>query len=278
MAGAGSFPKSTGDTIYLADYNAIQSLIADVKTTYYGVSCTSGQLTGNPIIDHTTLNNILTDIDSCITHQTGSASGLSAVNAGDSITHTTYNNLYTNAQTAQTNQNNVYASTQLANVANAATSNHPGTGWNTSLTHTVQVDFVSSDAANYFFQTGGYLYATATSSGGTGSSKDTNWATLISSIGLNRVYNLSNWNTGGNVTIATIYGTSVYSANFWRLSVNKTSGSQVVMTMYFDDAAVGNPNFDELVYLNITSSVGYYKSVNAITGTYPSAFTNTSTI
>jgi len=277
MAGAGSFPKSTGDTIYLADYNAIQSLIASVKTTYYGVSCTSGQLTGNPIIDHTTLNNILTDIDSCITHQSGSASGLSAVNAGDSITHTTYNNLYTNAQTAQTNQNNVYASTQLANVANAATSNHPGSGWNTSLTHTVQVDFASADAANYFFQTGGYLYATATSSGGTGSPKDNNWASLISTIG-NRTYSLANWNAGGNVTIATLYGTSVYSANFWRFSVNKTSSSRVVMTMFFDDAAGGNPNFDELVYLNITSSVGYYKSVNAITGTYPSGFTNTSTI
>jgi hypothetical protein len=277
MAGAGSFPKVTGDTIYQADYNAIQSLIASVKTTYYGVNCTSAQLSGNPSIDHTTLNYLLTDIDSCITHQTGSASGLSTKNTGDQIGHTDFNNLYNNANTAYTNRNNVFSSTQLAQVANSATSNHPGTGWNTTLTHTVQVDFSSAAAANYFFQTGGYLYATASSSGGTGSAKDVNWASLISSVG-NRTYGLSQWNAGGNITISTLYGSSVYSSNFWRLSVNKTTTSQVVMTMLFDDAAGGNPNFDELVYLNITSAVGYYKSISPIVGTTPSAFTNTSNI
>jgi len=277
MAGAGSFPKSTGDTIYKADYNAIQSLIASVKTTYYGVNCTSAQLSGNPVVDHTTLNNLLTDIDSCITHQTGSASGLSTKNTSDQIGHTDFNNLYNNANTAYTNRDTVFSSTQLAQVANAATSNHPGSGWNTVLTHTVQVDFSSAAAANYFFQTGGYLYATASSSGGTGSAKDVNWASLISRVG-NRTYGLTQWNTGGNQTIATLFANGVYSANFWRLSVNKTSSSQVVMTMLFDDAAGGNPNFDELVYLNITSAVGYYKSVSAITGTIPSAFTNTSNI
>ena len=277
MAGAGSFPKVTGDTIYQADYNAIQSLIASVKTTYYGVNCTSAQLSGNPVVDHTTLNNLLTDIDSCITHQTGSASGLSTKNTGDSIGHTDFNDLYNNANTAYTNRANVFSSSQLAQVANAATSNHPGTGWNTTLTHTVQVDFASPAAANYFFQTGGYLYATASSSGGTGSQKDVNWATLIGGIG-NRTYGLTQWNAGGNITISTLYGSSVYSSNFWRLSVNKTTTSQVVMTMLFDDAAGGNPNFDELVYLNITSAVGYYKSVSPIVGATPSAFTNTSNI
>ena len=277
MAGAGTFPKVTGDTIYLADYNAIQTLVAGVKTTYYGISSTSSQLTANATIGHTTLNYLLTDIDSCIRHQTGSGSGLSVKNQGDSISHNDFNNLYTYASQADTNKNTVFSSSQLAQVSNAITSNHPGTGWNTTLTHTVQVDFSSAAAANYFFQTGGYLYATASSSGGTGSAKDVNWASLISSVG-NRTYGLSQWNAGGNITISTLYGSSVYSSNFWRLSVNKTTTSQVVMTMLFDDAAGGNPNFDELVYLNITSAVGYYKSISPIVGTTPSAFTNTSNI
>jgi hypothetical protein len=277
MAGAGAFPKSTGDIIYQADYNAIQSIIAGVKTTYYGVACSSSQLANNPIIDHGTLNNILTDINDCITHQTGSSSGLASVNQGGIIDHATYNNLHDYAVTADSNKNNVYAPTQLAQVSNAITSYHAGGGWNTSLTHTVTVDFSSSSAADYFFHTGGYLYATASRSGGTGSQKDNNWGSLIDGIG-NRAYTLANWNAGGSVTIATLYGTSVYSANYWRLSVNKTSSSQVVMTMSFVDAAGPNPNFDELVYLNITSSVGYYKSVNSIVGATPSNFTNNSTI
>jgi len=277
MAGAGTFPKSTGDTIYLADYNAIQSLIAGVKTTYYGVSCSSSQLTGNPAIDHTPLNTLLTDIDSCITHQTGSASGLTTKSQGAQIGHLDFNDLYTYASQANTNKDTVYASSQLAQVSNAITSNNPGTGWNTSKTHTVTVDFASTAAANYFFNTGGYLYATASSSGGTGSPKDNNWSALIGTIGT-RAYTRTNWNAGGTVTIAKLYANSVYSANYWQLTVTKNSGSQLSMVMTFQDDAGPNPNFDEGVFLNITSAVGYYKSVGGITGTYPSLFTNTTTI
>jgi hypothetical protein len=277
MAGAGTFPKVTGDTIYLADYNAIQTLVAGVKTTYYGISSTSSQLTANATIGHTTLNYLLTDIDSCIRHQTGSDSGLTAKNQGDTISHLHFNDLYTYATQAQTNQNTVSSSTQLAQVSNAITSNNPGTGWNTSKTHRVTVDFASAAAANYFFQTGGYLYATASYSGGTGSQKDNNWGALIGRIG-NRAYSLTHWITGGTVTIAKLYANSVYSANYWQLSVIKNSSTQLSMTMLFQDDAVGNPNVDEGVFLNITSSVGYYKSVGGITGTFPSGFTNTTTL
>jgi hypothetical protein len=276
MAGAGTFPKSTGDTIYLADYNAIQSLIAGVKTTYYGISCTSSPLTGNPAIDHTPVNNLLTDIDSCITHQTGAASGLTTKSQGATISRLDFNDLYTYASQANTNKDTVYASSQLAQVSNAITSNNPGTGWNTSKTHTVTVDFASASAANYFFQTGGYLYASASSSGGSGSSKDNSWSTLIGTIGT-RSYTLSNWNAGGTVVIAKLYA-SVYGANYWQLSVTKNSSSQVSMVMTFQDDAGPNPNFDEGVFLNITSSVGYYKSVGGITGAYPSLFTNSTTL
>jgi len=277
MAGAGVFPKVTGDIIYQSDYNTIQSTIAGVKTTYYGVACASSQLSGNPVIDSTTLNNLLTDVNDCITHQTGSGSGLSAVSSGTTISRISYNDLYNTATTADTNKNNVFASTQLAQVPNSITSYRGGTAWNTSLTHQVTVDFASANAASYFFQTGGYLYATASRSGGSGT-KDNDWGSLIDSIGGNRKYSLTDWNSGGNIIVATIYGTGVYSANYWRLSVNKTSTSQVVMTMLFNDGAGANPNYDESVTLNITSAVGYYKSVSAIVGTIPSAFTNNSTI
>ena len=277
MAGAGTFPKSTGDTIYLADYNAIQSLIAGVKTTYYGIGCTSSPLTGNPAIDHTPVNNLLTDIDSCITHQGGSASGLTAKSQGGTIGHLDFNDLYTYASQANTNKDTVYASSQLAQVSNAITSNHAGTGWNTRLVHTVRVNWASANEASYFFQTGGYLYATASSSGGTGSQKDNNWGALIGRVGT-RSYNLTNWNTGGTVVIAKLYANSVYSANYWQLSVTKDSSSQITMTMTFQDAAGPNVLYDELVYLNITSSVGYYKSVGAVTGVYPNNFTNITTI
>jgi hypothetical protein len=277
MAGAGTFPKVTGDIIYLADYNAIQSLVSGVKTTYYGISSPSTQLTGNPTIDHTTLNYLTNDINACILHQTGSYTPLTLKSPGDQISHTDFNDLYTYATQANTNKDTVFASNQLAQVSNAITSNNPGTGWNTSKTHTVTVDFASAAAANYFFQTGGYLYATASYSGGTGSQKDNNWGALIGTIGT-RAYTRTNWNAGGTVTIAKLYATSVYSANYWQMRVTKNSATQLSMTMVFQDDAGPNPNFDEGVFLNITSSVGYYKSVGGITGTYPSGFTNTTTL
>lgn len=274
MAGAGVFPKSTGDIIYQSDYNTIQSTIAGVKTTYYGVACASSQLSGNPVIDSTTLNNLLTDINDCITHQTGSATGLSSVSQGGSISYGTYNNLYTNATTANTNKNTVYASSQLAQVANAATSNRNGSvnPWNTVITHQVQVDFASANAANYFFQTGGYLYATASYSGSTSAGQDSNWATIINAIG-NKTYTLTNWNTGGTQTIATVYGTGyyVYSGSYWRLEVTKNSATRATMTMTFSES---DSHVIENISLNITSAMGYYKSVSAITGTYPNSISN----
>lgn len=276
MASEGVFPKSTGDRIYQADYNAIQSLIAGVKTTYYGVASTSAQLSGKPAIDHTQVNNLLTDIDSCITHQTGSVSGLTTKSQGATISHLDFNNLYTYANQANTNKDTVYASSQLAQVSDARTSNHAGGGWNTSLVHTVRVNWASANDASYFFQTGGYLYATASSSGGTGSSKDNSWSALIGTVGT-RPYTRTNWNAGGTTVIAKLYA-SVYGANYWQLSVTKDSSSQVTMTMTFQDDAGPNVLYDELVYLNITSSVGYYKSVGAVTGAYPNNFTNITTI
>jgi hypothetical protein len=272
MAGAGSFPKSSGDVVYQADYNAIQSLIASVKTTYYGVNCVSGQLSGNPVIDHGTLNDILTDINDCLTHQTGSGSGLSTLSAGSVIGHSDYNSLYNNANTAYTNRNNVYASSQLAQVANAATSNHNGgiSPWNGTISHQVTVNFASANAANYFFQTGGYLYATASYTGSTGAQIDYNWATIIGAIG-NKVYDLTSWNAGGTVSIATVHGSGyyVYSGSYWNLSVTKTSSTQVVMTMTFVESDSNHGG--QYVSLNITSAVGYYKSVSSIVGTYPNS-------
>ncbi len=277
-AGSGVFPKTTGDVIYQGDYNAVQSIIAGVKTTYYGISCTSSQLSGNPTITAAQFNNLLTDVDSCIKHQTGSNSGLTTRSAGTVITFAHINNLKTYADQAETNKATVFASTQLSQVANIQTSNRNGSvyPWNGSISHVVQVDWSSAANADYFFNAGGYLYATASHSGGSGS-KDSDWATVINAIG-NRTYTRSNWVTGGTVTIATVGGSGVYSANYWQLSVTKNSTTRVTMTMSFVDAAGGNPNFDENVTLNITSAVGYYKSVDAIVSATPSGSSNISTL
>ena len=280
MAGSGVFPKITGDIIYQGDYNAVQSIVAGVKTTYYGVACSSAQLSGNPTVTAAQFNSLLTDVDSCIKHQTGSNSGLATRSAGKTITYTHINNLKTYADQSETNKSTVFASTQLSQVANSVTSSRNGAvyPWNSSITHTVQVDFASANDANYFFQSGGYLYSTASQSGGSGSGKDPNWATVINAIGGTRKYTLSNWTTGGTVTIATVGGSGVYSSNYWQLSATKNSTTRVTLTMTFADAAGGNPNFDENVTLNITSAVGYYKSADAIVTSIPSGFTNLGTL
>lgn len=69
MAGSGVYPKVSGDRIYLADYNAIQSLVYSVKTNFYKAVCVSAQIPANETVTHIQWNNLKTDIDYCVAIQ-----------------------------------------------------------------------------------------------------------------------------------------------------------------------------------------------------------------
>jgi hypothetical protein len=269
MASAGVFPKSTGDTVSAADYNTVQTLIASVKTGYYGIATTSGQVSAGNIVTVANWNNLKTDIDDCIAHQSGLNTSITTKTPTTIITAPDVNAYYTNAQTADANKNTV-TPTYLALVSGVS-STHPGTApWNTSINHIVQIDFASAADATNFFQCGAYLAVSATYAGGGGAPKDNSWRDTINAIE-SRQYNLSNWNAGGTVVIATVSGTGVYTQNYWQLTATKASATQVILTMVFADSRT--ESIDENVTLSITSAVDYYKTVGGISSPLPSAIT-----
>lgn len=278
MAGPGVYPKSGGavDLIYQSDYNTIQSIIAGVKTTTYGVACASSQISGSPNrVTAQQWNNLKTDIDNCRKHQTGSNTAITTKTAGADVITASAINLYkTEADAAETNKLTVYAATQLALVTGA--SSVRTNSWNTSITHSVQVDFASSADAGYFFDSGGYFVIDASCTNETGQKNDA-WETAIASVG--STFGRSEWNSGGsNVALQIVYVNSPYGASYYRASYTKNSATRVTFTMLFNDAAGGNPYIDENITIDITSTLDYYRSTDAIVTSVPSSITNTATL
>lgn len=280
MAGAGVFPKVSGDLIYYQDYNTIRTTIAGVLGTGsgasgYGQALSSSAVTQGAKITETHWDNLRSDIDKCLTHQSGSSS-LTNVTTSNKITYTVVNAYKTGADTAVTNKDLVSGATQ-SSLSTGVSSNY-AVGWKTSIRHRVTVTFSSAEDARNFFNLNGNIRLTASQTGSTAASKDSNWATLINSLGA-IYYTATNYRAGGNVVIkAQTFGTGVYAANYYRAWGELTSATTVVITAIFDDASVqtgaGGASQDENISLSITSAVDYYKSIGAITGPTPSSVTN----
>jgi hypothetical protein len=77
---------------------------------------------------------------------------------------------------------------------------------------------------------------------------------------------------GDTSDIYTNSGSSVYSANSLTYRVEYYSSTVLRFHTILTDAAGPNPNYDENVTLNISSSLGQYKSVDAIVSPLPSSY------
>lgn len=278
MAGSGVFPKTSSgsggtDLIYKNDYNTIQTAVAAVKTTYYGVECTSSQIgAGTTIIPNITeWNNLRADINSCVKHITGSDSAIGSRTSGQLITASNTNAYKTAAEYIETNKNTVYASTQLANFANSDNSSRNGSTnpWNSNITYQVRTTFSSSADAAYFFQSGGYFVIQLTSTTGGGGTKNTNWASVINSVS-NWTYTLADYTAGNK---SNTYNVTSYSSSALTVSCVKESATSLLFTCYFNDATGGDP--DELIDNYITATWGYYRSTDAIVTAYPATINKT---
>ena len=275
MAGAGIFPKVQGDVIYYQDYNTIRTTVDGVLGTGsgasgYGQSLTSSAVTQGAKITEAHWDNLRADLEKCLIHQSGSAS-LTNVSTADKITYTLINAYKTAADTVVTNKDLVFSSTQSA-LGTGVSSNY-ATAWKTSIRHRVTLTFTSANEARAFFNLGGNIRLTASDTGSIAASKDSNWHTLIGSLG-SIYYTPTNFRAGGNVVIkAQTFGTGAYAANYYQAWGELTSATTVVITAIFNDASVesgGGSAYDENVTLSITSAVDYYKSIGSITGPVPS--------
>ena len=161
-----------------------------------------------------TLNTILT-------HQQGSGSGIGAPTAGSIISYlstfqSSVNTAYSNRLNASTN------GTDITGGAPAAAT------WNTSTPTTFQITrtatFASADQARYFFNAGGKLILTFSATNTLGNAKGADWVTLLNtkmaSITVGSTTNVRN-GTGGTVS-ASNTGLGYYGL---------TTGNQSIITL-----------------------------------------------
>jgi hypothetical protein len=268
MAGAGEFPKVDGDIIYQADYNAIQSVIAGVVSTYYGNAISSSPISGNPEITAAGLDNLRLDINKAYTHITNGNSTITDVAVGDIITNEVWNAYKTAADYCETNKNTVHPS-QLAVVNNNNTMAGP---WNAIHSHIVNYQFASSEQADYFFNTGGSLvvnvggFAASVATG----SKDQDWLANILDVIPTQTYTRSNWVSGTDINVFEFGNISQYTENYCQILINKLGPTQFrAYVNVFDVDNPVAPRIDENVNVEVSSSMGLFYSTGAITATLP---------
>lgn len=251
----------TGNQIVSLDYNtfaqggaSVNHAVANINTIWgvgsgdkgYGQSTTLPTVTtSTDTITATQWSTMISRLNSILTHQAGSGSGITAPTAGATVTY--LSTLSSSISTAFTNR--ATAATNATDLANATTS----TTWNssapTTFTITKTATWASADQARYFFNAGGKLvlnFGTVTNT--LGNSKGSDWASLLTTKLASMIvggYTNSRTGTGGTVsasdtakgywnagtvnssiiTLTSASGTADYSSNSIQIQI-KTNGVQ----------------------------------------------------
>ena len=224
---------STGSTIVSLDYNtfaqggaSVNHAVANINTVWgvgsgdkgYGQSTTLPTVaTVTDTVTATQWSTMISRLNSILTHQAGSGSGITAPTAGVTITY--LSSLSSSITTAFTNR--LTAATNATDVTNATSS----TTWNsatpTTFTITKTATWASADQARYFFNAGGKLvvnFGTVTNT--LGNSKGTDWASLLATKFASMIvggYTNSRTGVGGTVS------TSNTAIGYWNAGTGGTS-------------------------------------------------------
>lgn len=255
---------AVNDKIKTSDYNDIQSTLANVMSTGagntgWGQSMKSSQV---GLSDRVTINewsNLRYDIINAYKHIYGSTPTMVQPNEGNTVR---YSNTFvpdTGASDAPVTQYQSYATTISSNrfivgagqyATTATTSSSTtwpsalyGSYWTTKVSCVVTVSWPDANQARYFFNSGGTIRISASRSGGTVSSQNTSWSSILTTAGTREFggntpntgtspADGSNWYRMTNVWAAwyAINGSSPYGSNQYRISsrcpvVNNSSGT-----------------------------------------------------
>jgi|TARA_B100000959_G_scaffold76359_1_gene81087 hypothetical protein len=287
-------------------YNNLRQSVFSVLSTGagdsgYGQTLTSSTVSSGNLVQASHINNIYEDIRKCYKHQNGgnpTAGQLQEVLTTDLVTdddQTNYKgwdqyealatNISTNRLTAHVNQ--------IAVNASAATKTR-SSSWNGTIVHVFTVTFTDEDARRYFFNSGGTIRISG--SVNTGSAKDNDWNTMLSSCGTIGFGANGTTQTSGNPigTVATGMGNyqltasyqdifsaidaggGSYSANDFKIEAKLDGTNKIWFTMTYSDDAGGN--IDENV-ADATATIDYGLAQTDVIGIAPGfAIDGTSTL
>ena len=252
--------------------------------TGYGQTLINQSVQVGDLINATNINNSYEDLRKAYKHQTGGNPAnniIQAVNQGDlikendGVSYTGWDQYEALATTIGTNRLTVDPTQQSV----VLSLNNTRGAWNGNITLIVNVNFASADARRHYFNAGGYIQISSSTTDG--SSKGSSWNSVMGgnlkfgAHGTTHTGNgtpeaaignfeldgtaqriLSNFNAGGGA----------YAANDYYVNVQSTSDTQIRFSVYWRDQAGGNP--DE----NIGNLRSYFYTATAITdgiGTAP---------
>jgi hypothetical protein len=202
--------EGTGDN-NVANINTIWGIGNGGKG--YGQTTTLTAVDTSTTVTATQWSTLVARLNSILTHQAGSGSGITAPTAGNIIE--TLTNLSTSITTAYNNRLN-FNSTR----GTSTTGSNFDNAWSaTSVTRTLTVTFASADQARYFFNAGGRLSLVLTPVNFDANAKETNWASLVNAVGTIHLDAYSSTRTGTGETLTT----NGLANGYWELGTSNTT-------------------------------------------------------
>jgi hypothetical protein len=166
-----------------SDYNNIRDkivLVMGTGSTGYGQSLTSTSATSTNVISSTLWNGLRTDMLKARQHQTGvdESANLPILTRTTTITETIRATFDAYADTIVTDQR-VIADNQGTLDTSVVTTPVFTSNWNTVLYHRVALTFTTANQAKYFFNAGGQVRFSASRTGISQNTKDTEWTNML---------------------------------------------------------------------------------------------------
>jgi hypothetical protein len=280
------------------DYNVIQSKLSQVLGTGsgdfgYGQTVTSSQSIPQIPITAAKWNLLRDDLLKARQHQSGAdESGNIPILTHASVIAEAYRSSINSMADLVTTNRLVIPPSNQATRDTILTSVRT-TPWNNTLTHTVTVNFSSTAAARYFFNTGSSLDISASRTGGTVGLKNSSWTTMLTNMGRISLRH-SNSAVSGTGTVSSSIGwtdlttvdqllfvkyteTPTYTPNQYDIYVKSgVDTAQIIFTITFADLSGYIPDppegIDENINGTLTSIIEVYRaSGNNVSVTSPSA-------
>lgn len=179
----------TGDLISASDYNNIRNKVVAVLgsgsgPSGYGQTVQSSAVSTSTTVTKAQWDLLRYDLYNCLFHQTGSVPTLTTVNVGDTIRYGAGNpnNQYdTQADVAVTNRFNLGSGQFLTNSSVASATKTDA--WYTQAYVDLTATFSTADQARYFFNSGGQIRVNTSRTGGSSTSQNSSWSTILASAG-----------------------------------------------------------------------------------------------
>lgn len=305
---------SSGGLIQASDYNTLRTTVSDILGTTGTTTVGYGQViesdttvaAGDLISARTTTLkqwvSLYNDMKKIADHQGTNISALTTaytdnIKSGSLIQYSDINLISTTLTTLYNNRLNVangYFS--IESLTSSTRSTQWGAPSKTTVQHSFTVTFASYNAARYFFNTGGAIQFTASRSGGSVTSQNTDWTNMLSNIGT-VVFNyngtsassgtgsaygfyqlgasaLQIYTKGGNAGAGAVYANNDYTITA------SIAGAVITFNVYFnDDAKNSNSIWGTFDFVDgtLTSTVQIKRATVAggVTVTAPSAVNTT---